>query len=79
VWVWTPYDCYYHLYSKQDLLHCSAQCGIKHIHTIGDSQEREFVSMMKQINGSEIAKTKYEWVSSRENILQDVVRVVCKL
>jgi hypothetical protein len=35
--------------------------------------------MMKQINGSEIAETKYEWVSSRENILQDVVRVVCKL
>ena len=58
-WVWVPYDCYYHLYDKTDLYRCAAQENVGWIHAMGDSQEREFVSMLKQVNGSEITVTKY--------------------
>jgi hypothetical protein len=62
VWVWVPYTCYYHLYSKEDLYSCASKKNVSWIHTQGDSQEREFVSMMKQVNGSKISQTKYEQV-----------------
>jgi hypothetical protein len=62
VWVWVPYACYYHLYSKEDLYSCASKKNVSWIHTQGDSQEREFVSMMKQVNGSKLTVTKYEFV-----------------
>jgi DNA polymerase II small subunit/DNA polymerase delta subunit B len=52
VWVWVPYSCYYHLYSKEELYSCAAKKKVSWIHTQGDSQEREFVSMMKMTNNS---------------------------
>ena len=61
-WVWTPYTCYYHLYSKADLYACAARTDTSWIHTWGDSQEREFVSMLKLVNGSQHTITKYEQV-----------------
>jgi hypothetical protein len=63
VWVWVPYTCYYHLYSKEDLFNCAKRANIDWIHTIGDSQQREFVSMLKQVNGSLESNTPYSDVS----------------
>lgn len=57
--MWVPYDCYYHLYSKEDLYYCAAQDDVRWIHAMGDSQEREFVSMFKLVNGSTQSVTKY--------------------
>ena len=59
-WVWVPYDCYYHLYSRKDVYKCAADTGIDWIHTMGDSQEREFVAHMKMMNGSVEEATKFE-------------------
>ena len=59
LWVWVPYACYYHLYSKADLFRCAVLKNISWIHAMGDSQEREFVSMFKFINGSRTTLTKY--------------------
>ncbi len=54
-----PYDCYYHLYIKEDLYACAASENVNWIHAMGDSQEREFVSLLKQVNGSSGTITKY--------------------
>lgn len=51
-WVWVPHNCYHHLYSKTDMYGCASKLGIDWIHAMGDSQQREFVSVMKMINGS---------------------------
>lgn len=59
VWVWVPHDCYHHLYDKEDLYRCAAADDVSWIHAMGDSQERELVSMLKQVNGSLITATKY--------------------
>ena len=59
-WVWVPYDCYYHLYSREDAYACGEKTGIDWIHTMGDSQEREFVAHMKMMNGSVEEATKFE-------------------
>jgi hypothetical protein len=58
-WVWVPHDCYHHLYSKQDLYGCAAKTDVAWIHAMGDSQEREFVSVLKMINGSVTTVTPY--------------------
>ncbi len=58
--MWTPYDCYYHLYNKADLFRCAAESDVRWIHSMGDSQEREFVAVMKNINGSLDDATKFE-------------------
>jgi hypothetical protein len=59
-WVWVPYDCYYHLYSRDDVYNCAQKTGIDWIHTMGDSQEREFIAHMKMMNGSVTSTTKFE-------------------
>jgi hypothetical protein len=74
VWVWVPYSCYYHLYSKEELYSCAAKKKVSWIHTQGDSQEREFVSMMKQLNGSSISQTKYDQVRLGGHSVRVVVR-----
>lgn len=48
-WMWVPYTCYYHMFSKADLLTCAASWGDTWIHTFGDSQEREIPSHLKLI------------------------------
>ena len=63
VWVWVPYDCYYHLYTRDDLYACAVRDNVGWIHSMGDSQEREFVSMYKQMNASWASFTKYQHVS----------------
>ena len=61
-WVWVPYTCYYHLYDKAALYSCAVKDDVKWIHAQGDSQEREFVSMLKTVNGSDATYTKYQAV-----------------
>lgn len=58
-WVWVPYDCYHHLYSKTDIYGCASKLDIDWIHAMGDSQEREFVSVLKMVNGSVETVTPY--------------------
>ena len=60
--MFVPYDCYYHLYNKDSLYQCAAATDVKWILTMGDSQEREFVGVMKNMNGSTHRATKFEWV-----------------
>jgi hypothetical protein len=50
--MWVPYTCYHHMYSKEDVLRCANDTGVNWIHIMGDSQEREFVSMLKKANGT---------------------------
>ena len=59
-WVWVPYDCYYHLYDQAGLYRCAAETKTDWIATMGDSQEREFVAIMKNTNGSKEIATKFE-------------------
>lgn len=42
-WVWVPYDCYYHLYSCNDIAKCSAHTDLKWLLIQGDSQVRELL------------------------------------
>ncbi len=58
-WVYVPHDCYHHLYSKNDFYGCSVKSGVNWIHAMGDSQEREVVSVIKMLNGSLTSTTKY--------------------
>jgi hypothetical protein len=58
-WMWVPYTCYYHMYSKHDLYTCANETGVNWIHVMGDSQEREFVSMLKKANGTLGIATKF--------------------
>jgi hypothetical protein len=51
-WVWVPYTCYHHLYSRRTTYACAARKGVQWIHAMGDSQEREFVAHFKNMNGS---------------------------
>jgi hypothetical protein len=62
-WVFVPYDCYYHLYDREGLYRCAAETNTNWILSMGDSQEREFVAIMKNINGSMESATKFEEVS----------------
>ena len=59
-WVFVPYDCYYHVYDREGLYRCAAETKTEWILTMGDSQEREFVAIMKNINGSHEDATKFE-------------------
>jgi hypothetical protein len=59
-WVWVPYDCYFHLYSRDDMYHCAASTGVDWIHAMGDSQQREFVAHLKMMNGTVEETTKFE-------------------
>jgi hypothetical protein len=63
-WVFVPYECYYHMYDKADLYRCAESNDIDWIVAMGDSQEREFVGMMKNYNGSQLPATKFASVSS---------------
>ena len=45
-----PYTCYYHWYSKADLARCAQATNVDWVHTMGDSQEREFVAQLMMIN-----------------------------
>ncbi len=60
--MWVPFDCYYHLYDRDELYRCAAETDTKWILAMGDSQEREFVAIMKNINGSKEIATKFEEV-----------------
>ncbi len=60
--MWVPYTCYYHLYSRDDLYACAERTGVDWILSMGDSQEREFVAQLKNINGSVHDTTKFEQV-----------------
>jgi hypothetical protein len=64
-WLWVPYDCYYHMYTREDMLECTAKENINWIHTMGDSQEREFVASMKTVNNDTGSATKFENVDFR--------------
>ena len=59
-WVFVPYDCYYHVYDKAALYKCAAATNVSWVLAMGDSQEREFVAIMKNINGSLEDATKFE-------------------
>jgi hypothetical protein len=59
-WVYVPYDCYYHVYDREALYRCAAKTETEWIHAMGDSQEREFVAIFKNINGSREDATKFE-------------------
>ncbi len=60
LWVWVPYDCYYHLYSRADTYTCANKTGVDWILTMGDSQEREFIAQLKMMNGSVQDTAKFE-------------------
>ena len=75
-WLWVPYSCYYHLFSKSDLYRCADTEKVSWIHAMGDSQEREFVSMLKMVNGSEQTYTKYQAVRARTRVCVRVCVVV---
>ena len=64
-WLYIPHDCYFHMFSKEDIYTCGGRDKVDWIHAMGDSQEREFVSMMKMVNGSTDTYTKYQAVSVR--------------
>jgi hypothetical protein len=57
-----PYDCYYHMYSKKDVHACAVREKVKWLVAMGDSQEREFIAMMKMMNGTVEEATKFESV-----------------
>jgi hypothetical protein len=63
-YVWVPYECYYHIYSKEDLYKCAAKDGVDWVLAMGDSQERELVALFKMLNGTVEAATKFEQVWS---------------
>eukprot|EP00298_Acanthocystis_sp_HF-20_P016473 c21491_g1_i1.p1 GENE.c21491_g1_i1~~c21491_g1_i1.p1 ORF type:complete len:416 (-),score=142.09 c21491_g1_i1:30-1277(-) len=50
-WIWVPYTCYYHLYSKSDLKYCSDKTNLKWLLITGDSQVREFIEHLHLIGG----------------------------
>ncbi len=58
--MYVPYDCYYHVYDKEALYKCADATHTDWIHAMGDSQEREFVAIMKTVNGSKEIATKFE-------------------
>ena len=62
VWVWVPYDCYYHMYSEHDFYACAAKENVTWLHAMGDSQEREFMSHLQSLNGSAELVLKYQQV-----------------
>lgn len=59
-WLWVPYNCYYHLYSRDDTYTCAKKTGVDWILTMGDSQEREFIAQLKMMNGTVQDTTKFE-------------------
>ncbi len=59
-WVFVPYDCYYHVYDRDALYRCAAATNTDWVLAMGDSQEREFVAVMKNLNGSREDATKFE-------------------
>ena len=61
-WVFVPYDCYYHVYDRDALYRCAAATNTEWVLAMGDSQEREFVALMKTLNGSRGVVTKFEQV-----------------
>ncbi len=69
-YVFVPYDCFYHVYDQAGMYKCAVQEKVDWILTMGDSQEREFVAIMKNINGSKAvgSATKFE------NVLCDPLR-----
>ncbi len=50
------------MYSRDDVYRCAAKDNLKWLVAMGDSQEREFIAMMKMINGTVEAATKFESV-----------------
>jgi len=34
-WVWVPYDCYYHIYSADDILYCAEKKNISWFLVLG--------------------------------------------
>ena len=64
-----PYSCYYHVYDREGLYRCAAETKTDWILTMGDSQEREFVAVMKNINGSTEDATKFEDVRAVDCIV----------
>jgi hypothetical protein len=59
-WIFVPYDCYYHLYSKENVYSCAQKTGVDWIHSVGDSQEREFVASFNMMNSSVVGAKKFE-------------------
>jgi hypothetical protein len=70
--VYVPYDCYYHVYDKEALYKCAAATHTDWVLAMGDSQEREFVAVMKNINGSLDDATKFEDVRCARGCLSRV-------
>ena len=66
-WVWVPYTCYYHYYSKADMAVCANRTGLKWLHAAGDSQQREFIAHLKMVHlGDAVQAAKFEqvWVDA---------------
>ena len=55
-YVWTPYDCHYHIYSKPELLSCFSKCGYDKPNAVGfneaDSLGREIFFNLAQMLGT---------------------------
>lgn len=51
-----PYDCYYHIYSKEDVLTCAKRAGINWIFQTGDSQTRVFSAWMAALADTAFGK-----------------------
>ena len=59
-WVWVPYTCYYHWYSKGDAIRCADATNTSWVVTIGDSQPREFMAAMIELNEDRTTSIKWD-------------------
>ena len=45
-WLWVPYDCYYHVFSQDDIGSCAASQQLQWLHVMGDEQQSSFLARL---------------------------------
>ncbi len=62
--MWVPFTCYYHLFSRDDLLECAARNNVSRVSAMGDSQVREVVAQLRLMTAMTGPATKFERVGA---------------
>lgn len=50
-WVYAPYSCKYHIFTKSEALQCLSDQNLTHIHIAGDSMTRDFLAQLTSFLG----------------------------
>jgi hypothetical protein len=74
-WVWVPYSCYYHLYSRAELVECAQQRDLSWLHVFGDSQVREITAQLLSMSKPGQLARKF---SEEDFTLDDALRLTYK-